>query len=316
MRNSGKLIGRVVLAASLMVPAASKAQDVSAPEANRITLNILAFDSHGQPVGDPNPEDFQITDQGKPQRIVGFRRNSEGPQLGASPADKLASGASHVIVILYDLLNVTRAYDVEEIARSFEHLESGASVYLCLLTNAGNLYPIQPMPEDNFDPRTRQIGDLLKRAVEKFSGFRPLDTKIRVEATIDAIDTLGAKMAQVSGRKYMILVTPGVPTIFPRLDDPHQWADYSSELHQEATRLDRYGITVSSVDRDDTPGSIDKRALEEFADLTGGKVYKSNLEGVAISYAITESQLNYILQNTAPPKEYKYKKIQFNCIKK
>src|SRR5215469_6614230 len=59
----------------------------------RITLNIVAFDSHDQVVGDLTGQDFQVSDQGKPQRIVSFHRNAEAAQT------------SPPVVLLFDLIN-------------------------------------------------------------------------------------------------------------------------------------------------------------------------------------------------------------------
>jgi hypothetical protein len=37
-----------------------------------VDLDVVAFDSHGQPVTDLTADDFQITDAGKPQTISFF----------------------------------------------------------------------------------------------------------------------------------------------------------------------------------------------------------------------------------------------------
>src|SRR5215471_5237250 len=55
----------------------------------RITLNVVAFDSHDQIVGDLTSRDFQVSDQGKPQRIVSFHRNADSQ---APPVVILADG--------------------------------------------------------------------------------------------------------------------------------------------------------------------------------------------------------------------------------
>src|SRR5215471_14227415 len=78
----------------------------------RMTLNIVAFDSHDQIVGDLTGQDFQVSDQGKLQRIVSFHRNAD-PQ--APP-----------VVILFDLLNdnlANRGQGTAEIIKALEHLQ-------------------------------------------------------------------------------------------------------------------------------------------------------------------------------------------------
>jgi hypothetical protein len=75
---------------------------------------------------------FQVSDQGKPQRIVSFHRNANAPQV-APP-----------VVILFDLLNDglgNRGYGTKEIIQALEHLESSDSLYLYLLI--GRLSPMR-----------------------------------------------------------------------------------------------------------------------------------------------------------------------------
>ena len=55
----------------------------------RITLNVVAFDNHDQTVSDLTSQDFQVSDQGKPQRIVSFHRNADSQ---APPVVILADG--------------------------------------------------------------------------------------------------------------------------------------------------------------------------------------------------------------------------------
>ena len=40
------------------------------PGSPKITLNVVARDSHDQPVGDLTADDFQVSDQGKSQHIT------------------------------------------------------------------------------------------------------------------------------------------------------------------------------------------------------------------------------------------------------
>src|SRR5215469_10089740 len=115
MRTSTKWVLALVWAASLAAFPQTSA---------RITLNVVAFDSHDQVVGDLTSQDFQISDQGKPQRIVSFHRNAD-PQ--APP-----------VVILFDLLNdnlANRGQGTAEIIKTLEHLQLSDSLYLYLLSS-------------------------------------------------------------------------------------------------------------------------------------------------------------------------------------
>jgi hypothetical protein len=46
--------------------------DSSQPESKLLDLNVIAIDSHGQPVTDLTGDDFQVSDAGKQQKIAFF----------------------------------------------------------------------------------------------------------------------------------------------------------------------------------------------------------------------------------------------------
>src|SRR5271170_6770096 len=99
-----RLIGSAAFAALALF-----AQAPAAPS-GLIRLSAAALDSGGEPVTDLKPDDFQITDQNKPQKIAFFRVSSSAPAQGAplgpheytNRPDKVLS---HSTVILFDLLN-------------------------------------------------------------------------------------------------------------------------------------------------------------------------------------------------------------------
>ncbi len=296
----------------------------SQQKANLISLNILAFDNHGQPVGDLSSDDFQVTDQGKVQPIVAFRKSGETPQLSLKPGESRSSVPA-VTVILFDLLNAniaSRTYAEDEIVHSLEHLETSDAVYLYLLTNAGSLYTVHPMPDHTTDlgeaatPWTQQIRPLLKTAIDNVYGLRPMDEQqvsARVDTTYRAIELLTSKLGPFPGHKNLIWVTHGVPT---NVHLPNgEWYDYSSRLHELATALDHDDIALTTVDRNDNPGSRDISAIQEFADLTGGKLYDSDLEK-AIGEVMLDSRFMYVIQYAATPPDGKYHKIRVTCTRK
>ena len=69
----------------------------------RITLNVVAFDNHDQIVSDLTSQDFQVSDQGKPQRIVSFHRKGE-PQAKLNNVPN-APQVAPPVVLLFDLLH-------------------------------------------------------------------------------------------------------------------------------------------------------------------------------------------------------------------
>src|SRR4029077_5869578 len=91
-------------------------------------------------------DDFLITDQGKRQQIVMFRRNQAGPRPAATVGEHVysnrAAGTRQATVILLDLLNASmadRGGGWEGVNRALEKTESGERVYLYLVTAEGRL---------------------------------------------------------------------------------------------------------------------------------------------------------------------------------
>jgi hypothetical protein len=61
----------------VLVLAASQQAQTPQPEPKLVYLNVIAVDSHGDPVTDLTSDDFQIADAGKPQKIALFRHRDE-----------------------------------------------------------------------------------------------------------------------------------------------------------------------------------------------------------------------------------------------
>jgi VWFA-related protein len=91
--------------------------------------------------------------------------------------------------------------------------------------------------------------------------------------------------------------------------------DYSPKLQRLATTLDQSGITLNSVDQGSEPGSGTADTLKQFADLTGGRVYASDLDK-AISEVMSASRSGYLIEYVAPPPDGKYHKIRVTCSRK
>jgi VWFA-related protein len=287
--------------------AAILAQDSTAQPGRRITLNVIAFNNSGQPVDDLNKEDFQVSDQGQRQNIGVFRRNGSDP--GRLRDSRASSRVAPAVVLLFDLLNDNlgnRGYGEEQIDRALEPLESSESLYLYLLTRQGSIVPIRgvPNPGASVDvettPWTRRIRPILSSALDRVYGLKPegLDT---VGTTLAAIGALASPMRGMPGRKNIIWITHGVPE--------------AAGLIPLATRLDREGITLNSVDQGVDPGSGAINTLDTFAELTGGKVYANDIHKAVVE-VMSASRSGYVILYAAPRLDGKYHKIRVTCSRK
>ena len=228
-RAQGNLARCMMLTASALLARAqfpvepSKADNNILPLSKDVVLNVVALDARGHPVTDLTSADFQIFDDGKPQQIVSFK----APSTRTPPP---------TTVILFDLLNSFpnhREYESGLIVHALERLgETGTSVYLDLLTNHGDLYPVGPpsTPQaETLPPQTRnseqngestgtswtrQVRPLLDRAIQNVYGLRPVDDADvgnRADVTFRTLGELGDRLAEVSGPKTIIWLTKGVP---------------------------------------------------------------------------------------------------------
>ena len=136
-------------------------------------------------------------------------------------------------MILFDLLNsngLNRDYISTFIVRSLEPLETADTVFLYLLTNHGELFPVHdfPLPQQMpvlprargpeapgsaaTPPWTKQIHPLLDEAIQKVYGFRPMDDRdpgYRAATTFLALSKLQEAFMAVPGPKTIVWITSG-----------------------------------------------------------------------------------------------------------
>ncbi len=194
--------------------------------ANDVTVTVTALDNSGRPVTDLTGADFQVFDNDKLQSISSVR--SSPTQLAAGTA------TPGTTLILFDLLNAIplhREYLSTLIVQALEPVGTSESVYLYLLTNHGDLYPVHALPppegvkvlptaaggkrvaEPSGAPWTPQVRPLLDQAIQNVYGFRMIDDKdfaVRSGKTFLALGELGQQLAGIRGPKTIVWITTGV----------------------------------------------------------------------------------------------------------
>lgn len=279
-----------------------------------VTLNFTATDSQGHRVTDLTAADVQITDQGKPVPVVTFRGDGLRPQAAPGAREFSnwpAPAVSHAQVILFDLLNLSianRQPAVDQIVHALENLETSDSVYLYLLNFGGELLPVRALPQSDPDARTaatpwtRDIRAMLDRAVGPVAAVEPAirrDVVRRVQSTYAALEILAGRLAPLPGRKNILWLTFGVPCSLPTQSG--QFWDCRPNLIKVATRLDQANVAVSPVALQSASADVEANVtLQQFVDLTGGKLYAGGNIERAIPDAIELGRSSYRLQY-APP---------------
>jgi VWFA-related protein len=248
----------------------------------QISLNVVVVDSKGRSATDLTAADLEIQDNGKPQKIAGFRRQDarlpDAAPLGPRQySNRSVTSLPHASVILFDLLNMRfedRGYVFNQLTRSLQQVESPASLYLYLLTANNQLYPVHALPGNEGEPGgndaawTSQIQSLLGDAMRNTMATRPveLDIDTRVRETFASLSVLASRLAGLPGRKNIVWITHGVPiSLSPNRTYTGDTVDYAPYVRQLSHTLDRADTSIYAVQQS-PPGS----AVAQSADAGRG----------------------------------------------
>ena len=299
-------------------------------------LNVVAVDSHGQPVTDLQASDFQVSEDGKTKEIAYFRfTGGKGSPLppGSSEYSNRAGSPSYPTVILIDFMSDRVMSDSvigKQVAEALKKLESSDDVYLYFLTNHGEISPIHALPGTGDEtahgavPWGQNADQTMDLAIKKLSGLRPVDDfdpAIRFKLTVAALDALGGQMERIRGRKNLVWVTHGVPMNYKSYTG--QPVDLSHQFQRLAEQLEQAQIAVYAVQQS-TQGAGQQLATESsqtidiFTHLTGGRSYGSDSVEAALSQARMDSRANYeiVYFTEASDTGDKHRKIRVVCKRK
>jgi VWFA-related protein len=255
---------RAFLCAGWAAAAAYAQLPPAEPEAQLklVDLNVVAFDNHNQPVTDLTAADFQVSDAGKPERIVFFRGNDAallaGSQLGPREFTNRSGGqARHVTVILFDFLNDNMGASgaaEQQLVHALEKLESGDDLYLYFLTKEGRVFPVHPLPgaeggiqPSEASPWTKQSKQLLDQAMKATAGLRQagIDMVGQINLTFKALAAVAGQLSAIPGRKDLVWITHGVP-ISIRVAGGG-FADFTPQIRRLSAVMDRANVAIYPV---------------------------------------------------------------------
>jgi len=184
---------------------------VTAPAPTRITLDVLVKNKDGKPVGDLEPFDFSLLDNGKPAKILNFRRTDGTKVSQFDPPEQL--------ILVLDVVNLP----YEAISRQRLELER------FLRQNGGNL----PIPTSVFlfnnqglevQPAPSKDGNAMAAALDHSKGtIRARDITGGVyslaeqfQDSFKTVSGIAENMARRPGRKLIVWVGPGWPLLTER----------------------------------------------------------------------------------------------------
>jgi len=315
------------------------------PAARLINLNVVAIGAHDQPVADLTADDFTVTDAGKRQNIVFFRRNGDVPRrvatIGPREFTNRGSGRSaHATVILFDRMNDSMGPSgaaLDELGHALERVETGSDLYLYYFTKQGKLYPVRPMPGgDTAAPAvrsntwTRDAKAIIEAANNATFGMRALgiDEGQLIVMTYHMVGVLARQMAEIPGRKSLVWITHGVPIVIR--DVGGQPYDFTPYLRRLCAQLDRANVALYPVQQ--TPpgmatagmpeaqhsGLGSEDTLQQFADLTGGRASPGGEISAVLQHAMNDVRTSYQIAYQPSDANWnsKFHKLKVTCTRK
>jgi VWFA-related protein len=326
----GLVFAGCVLYAQAQAPAAGT---TPAPAATppQVHLAVLALDSHNQPVGDLTADNFQITDQGKAQRIVSFHRAEAAAALAPHEFSNRVATGSHTTVILFDLLNQGRMDGLEaakKIGHALAQIPSGDSLYFYILGLDGNLFPIHAIPEPGAAPAaddktwTQQADAEIQTALKTVNRARKagMTQEDFVKKTYVGLEMLAKDLTAFRGSRDIIWVTDGVPQVYQEKNCSGDWfGDCALYVPHLNVRLAAAKAAVFPLTYTVSPDANMSRDMENFAFSTGGRTFSGIELSDVLAQIASDAKNAYVVAYEPSADNWdgrSYHKIKVACDRK
>lgn len=276
----------LLLAGLTLTQSAQSASTPPSPDSQTYTLHVntrivltdvTVTDAHGNPVRNLPQSDFQIYDDGRPQKLASFQEHVQAPDTlpsAAPTAPNVYSNASMlhlpstVNVILIDTTTVRmvdQMYLFEELTKFVEHLPAGEPVAIFNRGGQATLL-LQNFTSDH---------SLLMAAIRvAIPHLRQPDAYYATG--FDTLQQIAVALQQIPGRKNVLWFSGGSNAFLQLdpLDEPDRRYIYDT---LEAERIAIYPIDARGLTVRFGPYMVEQQLLmEQDADSTGGHAYMNN----------------------------------------
>ena len=293
MGSRAALVALIALTASVASPQAPPRFAVGLEEVH-VALSVR--DANGKVVSNLKAEDFEVTEDGRPQKIALFARGIDEGQDTAAAREALALDLG--------LLLDTSSSMLEELKLSQE----AASRFLEAIPRARELYTIffdEDIRVSRYDSENQQ--GLFDRIHAAKGGGNT--------ALYDAIAVYLSRVQDTTGRKVLVLFTDG--------EDTRSALGFGEVL--ELIRSSGVTIYPIAFYGGFGPGTTralrSKSVLEQMAELTGGAVYtprsSKDLSGI-YTRILQELQAQYVLGYVSddPTRDGKFRRLKVDVAAK
>jgi VWFA-related protein len=369
LRSLGFLVA-IGFASTLPLRSQSSTPDdgESQPHASSITVNarlvvldVVVTDKDGKPAEGLTAKDFQILEDGRVQRI----RSLEPPSAHSLPSSSVAAGAaevydpsspasfgrSPVTVLVLDQMN-THFADSSFARRELHDYLASQPAVLPQPTTLLTVYNNRFKELQSFTRSRDVLLKALAAAPTKYAwelevngntSDGPLD---RAEANLRALEQIAQSYARIPGRKNLIWVGGGFPTIDPASIDGDDAVEVRDTIQHVTDVLLDTRVTLYAVDptssaaglteitdttqlevAEATGGSMGVgndpfNASEDFdllGPVTGGRVIRGRNDIAQYIASSVELGANYYTLSYTPSSDantdVKYRKIQVKCLR-
>jgi VWFA-related protein len=304
------------LAAEAQRSADSEPNTLSQPQPGAMTLHVRSrltlvdvtvTDSKGHVVHGLKQSDFTILEDGKPQSIRSFQ------EVGTDPPDASSTITPRNILLL-DGLNTAPAdaMKVEQVSAATGDqfwMQSEAKKYLKVMPTGTQVAILdmgkttEVLQDFTSDP------ELLSAAADKMDvnldgvgmsrEMMCAQQHSRNEMTLDSLNRIASSMSGVEGRKNLVWLTRGIPSI-TESGASGCLPNYGADLHKAYNLLAAAQVAVYPVGLDLGLG-VGTMSMDSVAEATGGVAhYNSNDVAAGIASAIEDGSHYYSISYTPP----------------
>jgi VWFA-related protein len=231
--------------------------------ARLVVLDVTVTDKSGNPVNDLTRDDFQIFEDKQPQRVRSFdppsahalppATASKGAGATFDPAQPASFGSSPVTILVLDQLN-THFADSSFARRSLRDYLKAQPAILPQPTTLLALYDNRFRPLQPFTRSRESLLAALEAAPTEYAweleqrGKAEYGPAERLDQSLRALEAIAQSYARISGRKNLIWVGGGFPTIDPTTIDRDDAVLVKNTLQHVTNVLLDTRVTLYAVD--------------------------------------------------------------------